>query len=110
MSSNDEKLLMLEQKLDSHILEFDRHREEEDARWEHLIEITEKNAKISQDNATSIANLANSTHDMVEAWNNTNGAIKVGAAVGKFLKWVSGFAAVGYALTWIVEHFGTKGA
>ena len=104
----EKRLMLLEQKFDQHIEAFDRHRTEEEARWEHLIEITEQNAKISQTNAESIENLATSTHDMVEAWNNTNGAIKVGAAIGQFLKWVSGFAVVGYFIAWAVEHFGTK--
>ncbi len=108
MPPDAEKLLLLEKKLDDHMQEFDRHREEEDARWEHLLELTEKNTQISTANAKSIENLASSTHDMVEAWNNTNGALKVGAAVGNFLKWLSGFAVIGWMFTWALEHFGTK--
>lgn len=103
--NDGDRLMLLEQKVDGLVGEFDRHRDEENSRWEHLILVTEQNAKISKANNESITELATSTHDMVEAWNNTNGAIKVGAAVGKFLKWMSGFAVVGYLLQWSVEHF-----
>lgn len=99
MSNYDEKIVVLQSRLDDHILEFRRHSEEEAERWNKLIEITQENSK-------NTAMLIESTHDMVEAWNTASSVVKAGTVLGKFIKWLSGFAVVGAAAVWVIEHFG----
>lgn len=99
--STDEQLILLQEKVDNHIEEYHTHREEENERWIHLLESQEKNA-------LAINNLADSSRDLLEAWQAATGTVKVLSAIGKFIKWLSGFAIIGAFITWCVQHFSTK--
>ena len=59
-----------------------------------------------EENNKSIKALTESTEGLVEAWQAANGAVKVGAALGKFVKWASGLAVVGGFFTYIIQYYG----
>jgi len=98
VESNTEKLILLQEKLDNHIAEYDERRKQEDDRWDHLLQCQEQNTQCMKD-------LTDSTKGLIEAWEAANGAVKTLSALGRFVKWLSGFAIVGGAATWTVEHF-----
>lgn len=58
---------------------------------------------MQEQNTEAIGALTRSTQGLVEAWQAADGAIKVGSAVGRFVKWASGLAVVGVAVTWAIE-------
>jgi transketolase len=103
--STDAQVLLLQQKLDDHIEEFQTHCEDEEKRWSHLIEAQERNTKCIEDLTTSTRELTESTRDIVSAWNAANGTVKTMSALGKFIKWLSGFAFLGGFLTWLFKQF-----
>ena len=94
----DEQLILLQQKVDAHILEYKSRCDREDERWSNLIDSQERNTK-------GIEDLTKSTQGMVEAWQAAGGAMKVMSALGHFVKWLSGFAIIGGCVTWIAQHF-----
>jgi hypothetical protein len=57
-------------------------------------------------NAEAIGQLTAATAGVIEVYNASQGAIKVGSTIGKFVKWLSGFAVVGVAATWVWKHLG----
>lgn len=103
--STDAQVLLLQQKLDDHIEEFHEHCESEEKRWEHLIVAQERNTKSIEDLTRSTQELTESTRDIVLAWNAANGTVKTMSVLGKFVKWLSGFAFVGAFITWLFKQF-----
>ena len=103
--STDAQVLLLQQKLDGHIEEFHEHCESEEKRWEHLIVAQERNTKSIEDLTRSTQELTESTRDIVLAWNAANGTVKTMAVLGKFVKWLSGFAVVGVIASYISKLF-----
>lgn len=99
------ELIMLQRKIDTHIAEFERQREADEKRWQHLLSITESNAKANADTAEAVRNLTEATRGLLEAWEAVGGAVKVGSALGSFIKWLSGFAVIGGAVAWVVSMF-----
>ena len=94
----DTQILLLQQKLDNHIEEYKLNRVEETERWGYLIDAQELNTK-------SIKELTDSTLDLVLVWKAADGTMKTMSAVGKFVKWLSGFAVIGVAIKWTFDHF-----
>jgi len=77
-----------------------------------LLNTLEALNKLERANAERIETLSQdfeervtSTSDIIEAWNATNGAIKFGAVVGRFIAWVAGLAVVGSGFAWVASHF-----
>lgn len=95
---SDTQLVLLQQKLDNHIDEYKEHCAAEEKRWDHLIVAQERNTQ-------SIQELTIATRDIVTVWQATDGTMKTLSALGKFVKWLSGFAVVGVAIKWLIEHF-----
>ena len=85
-SSTEDRIIALQKRLDHHSDEFDRHVKDEEIRWNKLLSVTESNA-------TAIEDLAASTKGVVDAWQTSTN-------VGRFVKWLSGFAVIGAAYTW----------
>lgn len=54
--------------------------------------------------ADAIASIKSDTAGLVLAWNNANGAIRVGATLGRFIKWATGLAVIGVGLQWLIDH------
>jgi len=92
----EEREILIQRRLDSHIEEFRSHAEEEQVRWDRLLDAQEKNNE-------AITIIAESTKDIVDAWQATSGAIKVGKNLGRFIKWASGFALVAVCLQWVSQ-------
>ncbi len=90
----DKDIILLQRRLDDHIEQFNSHVAEENDRWAHLIDVTERNTE-------SITKLAKSTEGLVDAWVTTNN-------VGRFIKWISGFAFLGAIGAWLVQHWPIK--
>jgi len=99
----ENRVLTLEQKLDSHIVEFQHHVKDEDERWDHLVSLQEENSKAIGELSGSIRDLSGSTKEVIEAWNAASGAIKVGSAIGRFSKWLASVAILGAAFAWLLE-------
>lgn len=98
--SSDTQIILMQEKLDYHIDEFKKHCDDEEKRWEHLIQAQEQNTK-------SIKELTDSTRDLVNVWQAANGTVKTLSALGSFVKWVSSFAFIGVFITWLVGKFPT---
>lgn len=103
--STDAQVLLLQQKLDDHIEEFHEHCGQEENRWNKVITAQEQNTKCIQELTQSTKELTESTRDIVSAWNAANGTVKTMSALGRFVKWLSGFAFVGAFLTWLFKQF-----
>lgn len=101
---SDTQLVLLQQKLDNHIEEFHEHCKSEDARWDRFITTQESNTEQIKELVTSNKELSESTRDVVAVWQAADGTIKTFSAIGKFVKWLSGFAVVGVAIKWIADH------
>lgn len=71
---------------------------------ERLVEQAEKMQEIIYKNNFSIQDISNNTADLVNAWNDMHGAVRIGSALGKFLKWASGLAFVGWIFIEISSH------
>lgn len=92
----EEHAILTQRRLETHIEEFRIHTEVEQARWEKLLSAQENNSD-------AIRELTESTKDIVDAWQATSGAIKVSKNIGRFIKWISGFAVVGAAIHWLSQ-------
>lgn len=103
--ADNHQLVLLQQRLDDHIEDFKQHCEDEDKRWNRLISVQEHNSKCLQDLTQSNIELTNSTKDIVEVWNAATGTVKVLSAVGRAVKWLSGFAFIGVIFAWLAERF-----
>ncbi len=101
---SDAQVLLLQQKLDDHIGVFTQRCEEEERRWDHLMQSQERNAKCIEDLTSSTKGLTEATRDIISAWNAANGTVKTLSALGRFVKWVSGFAFVGAFIVWAAKH------
>jgi len=101
----DTQILLLQQKLDNHIEEFHEHCKSEDVRWDRFIATQESNTESIKQLVTSNKELSESTRDIVAVWQAADGTIKTMSAVGKFVKWLSGFTILGVAIKWFIEHF-----
>ena len=101
----DPQILLLQQKLENHIDDFNEHCKEEDERWDRFILTQESNTESIRQLVTSNQQLSDSTRDVVAVWQAANGTIKTFSAIGKFVKWLSGFTVLGVAIKWVFEHF-----
>lgn len=99
MDNTEKDLLLLQAKLDTHIEEFNKHREEEELRWDHLITITEQNT-------ICVRELTESTRGVVEAWQAADGTVKTFSAFGRFMRWLSSLGILGAGILWLWNHFG----
>jgi len=91
----------LDKKLTQHLETFERHEEAENLKHRELI-------VAQQLNTEALNNLASSTAGLVEAWDAAEGAVKVGAAIGRFVKWMAGFAIIAGALSFLGISLPTK--
>lgn len=97
------KIEELQNEWHGHKQEYQEHVKEEEDRWRHLMSLQEKNNELQEENSKNIEKIADSTKDLVEAWEAANGAVKVGAVFGRFVKWASGFAFIGIGISWIAD-------
>tara|TARA_R110000744_G_scaffold380326_3_gene500761 strand:+ start:34904 stop:35242 length:339 start_codon:yes stop_codon:yes gene_type:complete len=89
----------IEQKIDDHILESQQYREQNQEMFVKLLQSTKANTD-------SIGDLTKATAGIVEVYVASQGAIKVGTAVGRFVKWCTGLAIVGVGFKWVWDHLG----
>ena len=97
----EQKLILLQQRLDTHIADFDRHKDEEDSRWRHLIDAQETTTLCVRELTSAITMQAESTSGMVDAWKAGTGAVKTITWLGKTTRWFVG-AGVTLAAGWMV--------
>ena len=103
--SSDRQMVLLQQKLVNHIEEYKARCDADEKRWDHLIVAQEKNTEMIKELTNSTRDLTESTRDIVNAWQAANGTVKTMSMVGQFVKWLSGFAVIGVAVTWVFDHF-----
>ena len=85
-----DKFVLLQKRLDDHIEKYEVDRRNDDTRWEHMVEA-------QQQNTLAINQLTDSTRQLVEAWQTTS-------SLGRFAKWLSGFAVLGGIVAWLTDH------
>lgn len=102
--TTDQQVILLQQKLDDHIHNYENHCADEERKWAHLIAAQERNTECIKDLTQSTKELTESTRDIISAWDAANGTVKTLSALGKFVKWLSGFAVVGVAIDWVIKH------
>lgn len=93
----DEELLSMRNEFRALVDRFDKHEAEEKQKYDKLL-------TMQSENAAAINRLADATHEVVEAWKAAQGALKVGALLGRFMKWLTSLAVIGGAVTWAVQH------
>jgi hypothetical protein len=89
----------IERKLDEHIFESKMYREQNQVMFDRLLEAQQKNTD-------AITDLTEATAGIIEVYQASQGAIKVGSAFGRFAKWLSGIAIIGVAFKWTWSHLG----
>jgi len=89
----------IERKLDEHIFESKMYREQNQLMFDRLLEAQKTNTE-------AITELTKATAGIVEAYRAGQGVIKVGSALGRFAKWLSGIAIIGVAFKWMWSHLG----
>lgn len=89
----------IEQRLNEHIIESKMYREEYQEMFGQLLQSTKANTE-------SIGQLTVATAGILEVYAASQGAIKVGSALGKFAKWLTGVAVLGVGFKWMLDHFG----
>ncbi len=94
---DDSHIILLQQKLDDHIEEYKSHIENDKKRWENLIIVQERNTQ-------SIKELTESTRDLILAWQAATGTVKTMSAIGRFVKWLGGFAILGTLIKWVIDY------
>lgn len=100
----DRDVILLQRQMDSLKDEFNVHQQQENQRWDHLLQLTEKNTEAAQKNAESIAKLTESTSGLLDAWNTAVGVKKAGNALGQLVKWFGSIGILGAALMWVFDH------
>lgn len=100
----------MERKLDDHITESRAYREENQIMFRNMMkglqDSNDAHARAQEDNAQAISQLAAATAGVIEVYAASQGAIKVGAVIGRFIKWVSGIGAVLTAFFFAWTHGG----
>ena len=96
---------VLQQRLEDHIEEYREHLQEEHEKWEHLFAVQEANNQAIKDLTRAVSAQAESTKDLVSAWETTNSVIKVGSMLGRFGKWLTSVAILGAGIAWVMEHW-----
>lgn len=84
----------LSERVDAHITEFRNHEVKGNKRHDLYL-------KIQTENTEAVKDLSRNTKDIVEAWQAAEGVVKFGSTLGKFVKWLSGFAVLGGILHWL---------
>lgn len=90
---------VIEQRLEDHIEEHSQYMKENQEMITQLIKSTKANTD-------SINDLTKATEGIVDVYVASQGAIKVGTAVGRFVKWCTGIAVVGVGFKWVWDHLG----
>lgn len=101
-----DSLKLYQTSVDELKFEFEMYREQEDQRNQHSQSQLNQLINATQQNAEAIGQLAAATAGVIEVYNASQGAIKVGAAFGRFVKWLSGLAVLGVAVKWVWSHMG----
>lgn len=102
--SDDTDVKFLQQQLQTHIENFDNHVAKCDEQWQRIIDAQEANTTSIDQLTKSTMELSGSTKDIISAWDAANGTVKTMSAVGRFFKWLSGFAVLGAMAKWILDH------
>ena len=103
--SNDSKLILLQERLDNHISDYEKRCEQDDGRWNKLLDSQIELNEAIRKQAESTDKLCTETEDLLKTWNAVRGTTVALAAVGKFIKWVSTIAIVAGIADWIARHW-----
>lgn len=94
---SDHQLVRFHNDFIEHVKRFDNHEAEEQNKHEQLI-------AAQQANTAAIKQLSDDTKELLNAWTAAQGAVKVGTAMGRVFRWLSGLAVLGGFLTWLANH------
>ena len=93
--------VLMQERLDDFEKKLDEHIADEDKRWDALL-------KAQELNTANIAKLTENTAYVVAAWEAATGTVKTLSLVGRFIKWVGGFAFIGVMFAglndWMSNH------
>ncbi len=100
----DTELYLLQRKLDDHIHVFEDHVERQDRRWDQLIETHHETNEHIRDLVSITTDLHASSRDVIAAWETGQSVVRAGSLLGRFVKWLTGLAAIGVIIAWLVER------
>ena len=95
--STEKEIRLLQDKLDSHIKQCEERAAKQNERDMKQDERWEKVIGMNEDNARNIDILITSTAEIIKAW-------EASSTLGRFVKWLSGFAVLGVIGSWIADH------
>ena len=96
--TNEEEIIKLRVRLDSHIDDFRAHMLEEERRYHQDMQKQEAIANNLDNLIRSLELQVKATEGLVQAWN-------AASFLQRFIKWCSGFAAIGMFLAWYNDIF-----
>jgi len=102
----EDQMLLLQDKLDNHLKDYEQHKEDEHARWEQLIEAQRDSTDSINQLTKRLTHIITKTEDIIDAWAAVNGTVKTMSVLGKFIKWMAGLGVVGVAIAWVIEKMG----
>jgi len=100
----DHDIILLKRELDEHKKAFDKHIENDNARWKRILEMHEESLNADAEVRAGQAKIIEQTSDIVDAWQAAEGAVKVARAIGLFVKWLSGFSVIAAIITYVMQH------
>ena len=90
-------------RVDTHIIDERRKDLERRKQMEDMIALhRDTNINLAETNKT-MQRIDESTRDLAVAWTATKGAIKVGAVIGSFVKWLTGLSVIGVFILWMTK-------
>lgn len=83
---------------------FKSHIDQEEDDRKMVLHAIHTNTKAVENLTSMVEAHREETQEVVQAFNSAKGAVKVGAAAGKFVKWAGGFAFLGGFVHWLINH------
>jgi RNAse (barnase) inhibitor barstar len=99
-NNTEYQLLSLQERLEQQVVDFAKYRDEMDKRWDVLTGMQETNTKLIEGVFESNRQLNESTREIINVWRAANGTVRTLSSLGKFIKWIGGFTAMGAALSY----------
>ena len=109
MSDNENKLFMLCEKFEQHVVRFEKHEQEESDKFDKLINAQQENTDAISELTKSVSSLVDDTSSIIQLHKDFQGAARVGRGVQDFMIWCLKWGAIGTGvvtiMSWVIQKF-----
>lgn len=109
MSSQENSLYQLSERLDRHIAESNNKIQQSEDQYNRLINAQQENAKAISKLTESVSSLVEDTREVIKLYRDFQGAARVGERLQDFMFWLLKWGAIGAGIAacinWIITHF-----